>query len=128
WRTGHYGHPAGKLPYAVQRADRRPMALAGIWEVWHDPSDPDAEPLRTCAIVTTSANDLMAPIHDRMPVILESEDWGAWLDPATDLEVVQGLMVPARSGILETHPVSTRVNNVANEGPDLLDPLPAPPS
>jgi putative SOS response-associated peptidase YedK len=122
------GKPAGKLPYAVRRRDGRPMALAGIWEVWRGKDEPDAEPLRTCAIVTTEANELMAPIHDRMPVVLEPEDWDKWLDPATDLSVVEGLLKPAADGVLEAFPVSSRVNNVKNDGPELLDPLPDPPA
>jgi putative SOS response-associated peptidase YedK len=104
------------------------MALAGVWEVWRDPNDPDAERVRSCAIVTTAANSLMAPIHDRMPVVLEPPDWAAWLDPATDMAAIEKLMVPAADGVLEAYPVSTRVNDVKNEGPDLIVPLPDPPS
>ncbi len=121
------GRPAGKLPWALRRRDGRPMALAGIWEVWRQGGDPAAEALRTCAIITTSANETVAPIHDRMPVILEPGDWAAWLDPATDPAVVEALMVPAAAGVLEAFPVSTLVNRVANDGPQLLEPLPAPP-
>jgi putative SOS response-associated peptidase YedK len=126
-RTGPDGRPAGKLPFAIRRVDGQPMALAGIWEVWRDQADPEAEPLRTCAIVTTEANELMAPIHDRMPVILERENWAAWLDPETDAAVVERLMAPARPGVLEAYPVSTQVNKVTNDGPQLLEPLPDPP-
>lgn len=126
-RTGPDGKPAGKLPYAVRRRDGRPMALAGVWEVWRPKDDPDADPLRTCAIITTAANELMAPIHDRMPVILEPGSWSAWLDPETDMSVVEALMVPAPAGVLEAFPVSTRVNKVTNDGPELLEPLPPPP-
>lgn len=126
-RTGGDGRPAGKLPYAIRRRDGRPMALAGIWEVWRDKGDPDAEPVRSCAIVTTEANALLAPIHDRMPVILEQQDWAAWLDPSTDMAVVEKLMAPAAPEVLEAYPVSTRVNNVSHDGPELLEPLPEPP-
>jgi len=69
----------------------------------------------------------MAPIHDRMPVVLAPEDWGTWLDPASDVERALGLLVPAPSEWFEVYPVGTLVNKVANEGPDLLVPLPAPP-
>jgi putative SOS response-associated peptidase YedK len=125
-RHGRDGRPAGKLPYVIRRRDGRPMALAGIWEFWR--ADPDAEPLRSCAIVTTAANALLAPIHDRMPVILEKADWAAWLDPGTDMSVIEGLMVPAPEGVLEAYPVSTGVNDVAHDGPELIEPLPDPPA
>ncbi|MDQ1364757.1 MAG: hypothetical protein QOE57_799, partial [Acidimicrobiaceae bacterium] len=79
-------------------------------------------------IITTAANDLVAPIHDRMPVILPPEAWDRWLDPANeDLTAIQGLLVPAPSADLEAYPVSTRVNDVANEGPELVEALPPPP-
>lgn len=127
-RTGSDGRPAGKLPYAIRRVDGRPMALAGIWEVWRDRREPDAAPLRSCAIVTTSANEVMAPIHDRMPVVLEQSDWAAWLDPDTPPERVEALMAPAAAGVLEAFPVSTRVNKVTNDGPELIERLPDPPA
>ena len=126
-RHGPDGKPAGKLPYAIRRKDGRPMAFAGIWEVWRDQADPDAELLRTCAIVTTSANDLMRPIHDRMPVVLDPGDWAAWLDPSTDAGTVDKLMAAAPSEWFEVFPVSSRVNKAGNEGPDLMAPLPPPP-
>jgi putative SOS response-associated peptidase YedK len=126
-RAGPDGRPAGRLPYAVRRCDGQPMALAGIWEVWGDRDQPDADPVRSCAIVTTSANRMMAPIHDRMPVIIEPDEWDAWLDPGTDMRVIEGLMKPAADGVLEAYAVSSRVNNVKHEGPELLVPLPDPP-
>jgi putative SOS response-associated peptidase YedK len=90
--------------------------------------DVDAEPLRTCAIVTTAANELMAPIHDRMPLVLAAEDWATWLDPAAPLERVAELLVSPPSEWFEAYPVGSLVNNVGNEGPDLLAALPPPPS
>jgi putative SOS response-associated peptidase YedK len=121
------GRPAGRLPYAIRRVDGVPMAFAGLWEVWRDPDDPEGPLLRTCAIVTTSANDLMAPIHERMPVVLAPEDWSVWLDPASELSVIEGLLVPAPADRFEAYPVSSLVNNVNNEGTELLEPLPPPP-
>ena len=109
-------------------ADGQPMAFAGLWEVWRDKENPDAEPLRTCVIITTAANQLMKPIHDRMPVILDPADWDTWLDPDTDLDTLQSLLVPAPAADLEAYPISTRVNNVRNDSPELLDPLPSPPA
>jgi len=125
-RSGADGSPKGKLPYAIHRRDGSPMAFAGLWEVWRDQTDPHSEPLKTCVIVTTAANELMAPIHDRMPVVLAAEAWRRWLDPATDAGEAQALLVPPPSEWFEAFPVSTRVNNVRNDGPDLLVPLEAP--
>jgi putative SOS response-associated peptidase YedK len=126
-RTRPDGRPGGKLPYAIRRRDGAPMALAGLWEVWRHPDDPDAEPLRSCVIVTTAANELMAPIHDRMPVVLAPEDWDLWLDPETDPARARRLLVPAPAEWFVAYPVGSKVNNVANDSPDLLDPLPPPP-
>lgn len=117
----------GKQPWAFRRRDGRPMALAGIWDVWRDRGDSAAEPLRTCAVVTTAANELMAPVHDRMPVVVEADDWDAWLDPASRPEHLEGLLVPAAAGVLEGWPVSPAVNKVTNDGPQLLDPADGPP-
>lgn len=105
-----------KEPYAVARRDGQPMAFAGLWEGWRAP---DGEVLRTFTIVTTEANAVLAPIHARMPVVLEPADWPAWLgetsgDPAP-------LMRPAGEDVLRAWPVSTRVNNVRNDGPELLE-------
>ena len=106
-----------KQPYAIARADGNPMALAGLWEAWHD-SKRDTE-LRTFTIVTTEADGEMARVHNRMPVILEEPDWPVWLgeadgDPKT-------LLRPAREGILRMWPVSRKVNKPANNGPNLLE-------
>ena len=127
-RPAKAGRPASKLPYAVHRSDGQPLAFAALWEVWHDKENPDAEPLRTCVILTTGANQLMRPVHDRMPVIVDPADWDTWLNPDTDLETLQSLLVPAPASDLEAYPISTRVNNVRNDGPELLDPLPSPPA
>jgi putative SOS response-associated peptidase YedK len=127
-RTRPDGRVTGKLPYAIRRQDRAPMAMAGLWEVWRNPDDPDAEPLQSCVIVTTAANQLLAPIHDRMPVVLAPEDWDLWLDPETDPARARGLLVAAPSEWFDAYPVGSLVNNVANDSPDLLDPLPPPPS
>jgi putative SOS response-associated peptidase YedK len=125
-RTGADGRPAGKLPYAIRRQDGRPMAFAGVWEVWRDKGDPESPLLRTCAIVTTSANDLISPIHNRMPLVLAEKDWSVWLDRHAELSVAEQLMVPAPSEWFEVFPVSSLVNSVTNDGPELVRPLPAP--
>lgn len=127
-REGRDGKKVGKLPHAIRRRDGRPMAFAGLWEFWRDDDDLEAPALRSCAIVTTGANELMAPIHDRMPVVLAADNWAAWLDPGTDPGAVERLMVPAPSEWFEAYAVSTLVNKVGNDGPQLIEPLPPPPA
>lgn len=129
WKTPEVppGRRAPKIPYAVRRRDRAPLALAGLWEIWRDPEraagDPDAW-LRTCVIVTTDANDVLAPIHDRMPVVLAEDAWDTWLDPANDdVEVLGRLLRPAPADWFEVYEVSTRVNRPANNDPSLLEPV-----
>jgi len=113
---------AAKRPWYVHRADGAPLAFAGIWEVWRSPT---GDPLRTCSIITTSANSLMAPVHDRMPVIVEAADWQFWLAPANeDLPGLRALLVPADERTLSRYPVSTLVNSVRNNGPELIESSP----
>lgn len=110
-----------KQPMFIRSADGRPLAFAGLWSVWRGP-DKDQEPLRSLTIVTTTPNATMAPIHDRMPVILGEDDWSTWLDRDNhDLESLGGLLVPAPDDLLTTIPVSTEVNNVRNNGPQLIE-------
>lgn len=113
-----------RQPNLVRRGDGLPMAFAGLWSTWRDPTEPEGEPLRTFAIVTTAANATLAPIHDRMPVILPPEAWAAWLDPepAAPGELL-ALLRPAPDKLLVRFPVSKRVNSTRNEGPDLVIPL-----
>jgi putative SOS response-associated peptidase YedK len=127
-RENSQGKPAGKLPHAIARSDGHTMAFGGIWERWRPKDQPEAEPLRTCAIVTTAANEVVSPIHDRMPLVLAEQDWSTWLDPATQLVEVEKLMVPAPSEWFDVWPISSKVNQVANDSPDLLDRLPSPPT
>ncbi len=109
----------GKVPFAISRRDGSPLALAGIWATWQNPHTDDR--IRSCSIITTSANDLMAPIHDRMPVVLPEETWGFWLDPMNeDVAALQSLLRPYPDDALVAHPVSPLVNDVRNDGPHLL--------
>jgi putative SOS response-associated peptidase YedK len=86
-----------KQPLLIQRNPPGLLAFAGLWETWRDPASPPPEPamLETTTIITTSANALMAPVHDRMPVILPPEQWDVWLDPNTDPAILQPFLVPA---------------------------------
>ena len=114
---------AGKerLPHLFSAADGSVLGFAGLWEVWRSKDDPDAEPLRTCTILTTNANATMRPIHDRMPVVLPPSAWDRWLDPSVRQAAdVLDLLAPAPDGLLARRAVSTKVNNVKNEGAELL--------
>ena len=111
-----------KQPFYIHRTDDEPLAFAGLWEIWKGPDRSGDEVVRSTTIVTGPANDLMAEIHDRMPVILPPDAWGTWLDPEDDdLEALGKLLVPAPSGLLTMHRVSTDVGNVRNKGAGLID-------
>jgi putative SOS response-associated peptidase YedK len=115
WRDDPDG---GKTPFAVARVDGNPVAFAGIWEEWQSP---EGETLRTFATMTTEANRLLAAIQDRMPVIIEREDWPLWLgetegDPVTLLRAVA-------EDVLRVWPVGKEVGKVKNDGPQLLEPV-----
>ena len=122
------GRRPRKQPFYIHRRDGASLALAGIYEFWRSPdSDPEdpASWLTTMALLTTTAPDDTGRIHDRAPLLLERQDWQAWLDPQrTDPRPLVDLLVPAAPGELEAYPVSTAVNNVRNNGPELLEPLP----
>lgn len=113
-----------KTPMFIHRADGAPLAVAGLWAVWRDKAaGPDAPWLHSCTVITTAANETMAPVHDRMPVILPRDRWDEWLDPANrDIAALQHLLVPAGNDVLIMHAVSTAVNNVRNKGPELVAP------
>jgi putative SOS response-associated peptidase YedK len=118
-----------KQPTFVHRRYGEPMAFAGLWAAWRDPADPGRDWLRSCAIVTTRANDTVAPLHDRMPVVLEARDWDHWLDPDVhDADVLARLLVPAASDVLAAYPVSSAVNSADNDGPDLVERVELEPS
>ena len=119
-----------KQPMYISQKNGRPLAFAGLYELWRDPAvagaDPDAW-LWTATIITTSAPDEIGVIHDRMPMIIDPERWADWLDPAaSDPADVRGLLVPAAVSGLRTYPVSVLVNSVRNNGPQLIEPLTAP--
>jgi putative SOS response-associated peptidase YedK len=118
-----------KQPFFIHPADGSVLAMAGLYEIWRDPTREDDDPQRfrwTCTVLTTSAEDELGHIHDRMPLLVERERYAAWLDPTLDdPERLRELLVPAAPGRLEAHPVSTAVNNVRNNGPELTVPLAA---
>jgi putative SOS response-associated peptidase YedK len=115
-----------KQPVYIRRKDGDPLALAALWEVW-TPKEAKGEvaPLYSCTIITGEPNELVAPIHDRMPVILPPEAWDAWLArDNTAVEELQRLLAPAPADLFEAWAVSTDVNTVGNDGPHLVAPLP----
>ncbi len=109
---------APKQPYAVLPADGAPIAFAGLWETWHGA---DGSEIDTAAIVTTDANRLLTPIHERMPVVLERKDFATWLAPETTPKQAVALLKPARDDLFRLQPVSTLVNAVDNDDPRLLE-------
>jgi putative SOS response-associated peptidase YedK len=111
-----------KQPFAIRAANGAPLGFAGLRDRWEGPDGY----LETFTIITTSANAAMAPIHDRMPVILMPADQAAWLDPATPAERLKALLRPCAPTWLTLHPVDPRVGNVRNDGPELARPW-APP-
>ncbi len=117
-----------KQPFFIRPKDGSSLAMAGLYEIWRDKDKADDDPTRflwTCTVLTTESEDDVGMIHDRMPLLVERERWADWLDPAaTDTDHLAELLVPAAPGRLEAYPVSTAVNSVRNNGPELLEPLP----
>jgi putative SOS response-associated peptidase YedK len=112
-----------KIPYYISLSDGAPMGFAGIWEVW---KTPEGSFLETFAILTTSANPLIAPIHDRMPVILHPDTYGLWLDrDVSNPKQLQPLYPPYPTDLLTLHPVSTLVNSPRNDHPACIEPTPS---
>ncbi len=121
------GKPA-KQPFFIRPKDGGVLAMAGLYEIWRDPTRDEDDPERfrwTCTVLTTKAEDAVGHIHDRMPLMVERDRWAAWLDPTvSSKDDLLGLLVPAAPGQLEAYPVSTLVSNVRNNGPELLEPIP----
>lgn len=117
-----------KQPYFIRPVDGGVLAMAGLYEIWRDPEKDEDDPTRfrwTCTVLTTTAEDSLGHIHDRMPLMLTPDRYDAWLDPrpAAGKDLL-ALLEPAAPGRLEAFPVSTLVSNVRNNGPDLVVPLP----
>lgn len=112
------GRKTRKTPFYIHRGDGRPLLVAGLWSAWR--SHPGAEPVLTCTVITTDAPGELGRVHDRMPLLIARRDVNRWLDP--DRPAPNDLLVepPDVSG-LELRQVSTLVNNVANNGPELLE-------
>jgi len=124
-RTGPRGKPV-KQPFFIRPRDGGVLAMAGLYEIWRDRAIEDGDAPGawrwTCTVITTTAEDDLGRIHDRMPLMVEPDRWDAWLDPAHPAALT--LLEPAVPGRLEAFPVSTLVSNVRNNGPELIAPLP----
>jgi putative SOS response-associated peptidase YedK len=124
-----------KQPFFIHPADGSGIAMAGLYEIWRDPSrqPEDAEAFRwTCTILTTQATDELGHIHDRMPLLVQPDHYARWLDPGSaDPRSLLDALVPAlpsQGGALEAMAVSTRVNDARHNGPELLEPLATEPA
>jgi putative SOS response-associated peptidase YedK len=116
WQTLSHG----KTPYFIHRADGRPLAFAGLWEGW---KSPDGEWLRTCAIITGAADQRLADLHARMPIVLRPDTWDVWLDrDERRPDAVLDLLARPDVADLTWHAVGDRVNNVRNDDPTLIAP------
>jgi putative SOS response-associated peptidase YedK len=114
-----------KQPWYVTRSDGDVFAFAGLWDSWRPTRGSDEGRLVSCSIITTDANDAIRPIHDRMPVVLPPSAWDAWLDPKNDaVDDLVELLVPAPKELVTLTAVRPLVNDVKNDGPQLVEPLP----
>ena len=112
--------PTRRQPFHIHRPDGGPFGLAGLWEQWHDAG---GQKIETCTILTTAANELLRPLHERMPVIVAPADYAAWLDPGvTDVAQVEPLLSSAAADELVITPVSTRVNSIVHDDAECLAP------
>ena len=112
-----------KQPFFITPKDRSIMAMAGLYEFWKDPSTGDW--VTSFTILTTTAEDSLGRLHDRMPLMVGREGYVDWLDPSPHpTGALLGLLTPAAPGLLEAYPVSKAVGNVRNNGPELMEPLP----
>lgn len=118
---------ADKQPFAVALANRGPMTFAGLWDSWRDPETEGGKPLKSFAILTTTANEKLAPLHHRMPVLLAPNHWPAWLGEAAATEgELSAMLRPYPGAGMSAWAVDRRVGNVRNDSPDLLTPLTEP--
>jgi putative SOS response-associated peptidase YedK len=110
-----------KRPFCIRPRNGQPVAFAGLWETW---TGPNGEEIDTACIVTTAANRLLAPIHDRMPAVIAPEAFDLWLDCAkVEAEIAAGLIAPAPENLFEAYEISTAVNRAANDTAALIAPL-----
>lgn len=119
-------HGTKKMPYRFTVGDEELFGMAGLWDRWCPPGTDADETLETFTVITTVANDVLAPYHDRMPVILPRELYDDWMNPLlSDRETLQRMLMPFSSMHMAAHAVSPKVNNIKNDDPTCLEPPPA---
>ena len=112
---------AGRRPMRVVMRSSEPFAFAGLWETWRNP---DGQAIPSCTIITTEANDLLSPIHDRMPVILSRENEDFWLDRSeNDPAMLGSVLSPYPTDAMVAYEISSLVNSYANDGPEVIEPV-----
>jgi putative SOS response-associated peptidase YedK len=109
-----------KQPFFIHRNDEEPFAFAGLWEGWENSED--GKEVQSCSLITTEANELMAPIHDRMPVILLASTYDRWLDADEPVSNLQALLKPYPADEMAAYPISTYVNSPKNQGAKCIEP------
>ncbi len=110
-----------KQPFFVRMKDRQPFGFAGLWERWEDQR---YGPIESCTIITTTPNELVRPLHNRMPAVIGPADHDRWLDPSVrDGQELRPLLQPLPSELMEAYPVSTLVNHTANDVPACVEPV-----
>lgn len=119
WKKPGKGRGGVPMPYYFQRKERKPFAFAGLWEFWRSP---EGDPLRSCTLITTQANGLVAPVHDRMPVMLAGQASWDWLLNSR-MEDLQAMLKPFPEEEMVAYPVSRMVNNPEVDSPEVLVPL-----
>ena len=118
WKS--FGNRKSKTPYYIHMQDRKPFAMAGLWDHWESP---DGSSIKSCTSITTTPNELTGAIHDRMPVILHPRDYAKWLDPTPQTpENLQPLIKPFPADAMTAYPVSTLVNKATNDAPEMVVP------
>jgi len=116
---------ARKVPHFIRLLNAEVFAVAGLHEYW--PGKDGAEPVESYTIITTGANEMMSKLHDRMPVIIPEREHEAWLDPGNEqTDALRQLLKPYPAEEMRAHPIGLRVNNVKNDGPELIEPVPGP--
>jgi len=109
-----------KTPFLIHMKNRKPFAIAGLWDTWNSP---DGSTIKSCTLITTEPNELMAMIHDRMPVILHPRDYAKWLDPSPQTpDQLLPMIKPFPADVMDAYPVSTLVNKASNDMPELVVP------